>query len=86
MANSVAKRRTEKTAEIVAPAWALARADGIAKAVVACAEPAGQGPTAGRVIALVPGMADDDRIAHLLPPAGRPHPRPMRYPYNTPLD
>jgi AcrR family transcriptional regulator len=30
MANSVAKRRADKTAEIVASAWALARADGIA--------------------------------------------------------
>ena len=30
MANSVAKRRAEKTAEIVASAWTLARADGIA--------------------------------------------------------
>jgi len=30
MENSVAKRRAEKTAEIVASAWALARADGIA--------------------------------------------------------
>jgi AcrR family transcriptional regulator len=29
MPNSVAKRRAEKTAEIVAAAWALARADGI---------------------------------------------------------
>jgi AcrR family transcriptional regulator len=29
MANSVAKRRAEKTAEIVASAWTLARADGI---------------------------------------------------------
>ncbi|MGH3194271.1 MAG: hypothetical protein ACRDOL_44820, partial [Streptosporangiaceae bacterium] len=29
-ANSVAKRRAEKTAEIVASAWAAARADGIA--------------------------------------------------------
>jgi len=30
MANSVAKRRAEKTAEIVASAWTLAQADGIA--------------------------------------------------------
>jgi AcrR family transcriptional regulator len=30
MANSVAKRRADKTAEIVAAAWTLARADGIA--------------------------------------------------------